>query len=167
MQHCNLYKVWLFDFLSLYFKSAGKLRLCCVYWTMVSDPQAPFITASKVSRVPHCFCCVTYCSVSRVVSEWNVRHDFLYKPRGWSYIHTYIHTSIHTYIPLTLYPQRGSWGISDILPRSTFYQNYLAMSKTADVTGGKPIVVIHTYIPRFMPEGGVKHLRFLRDNILP
>jgi hypothetical protein len=44
-------------------------------------------------------------------------------------------------IPLTRDPQRGSRGISDILPRQTptFYQNYLAMRNTADETGGKPI----------------------------
>jgi hypothetical protein len=48
---------------------------------------------------------------------------------------------IHTYIPLTLYPRRGSRGISDIAPRPTFYQNYLAVRNTADVTGGKPIAV--------------------------
>jgi hypothetical protein len=34
------------------------------------------------------------------------------------------------YIPLTLYPQRGSRGISDIPPRLMLY---------ADVSGGKPI----------------------------
>jgi hypothetical protein len=46
-----------------------------------------------------------------------------------------------TYIPLTLYPRRGSRGISDIAPTPTFYQNYLAVRNTADVTGGKPIAV--------------------------
>jgi hypothetical protein len=45
---------------------------------------------------------------------------------------------IHTYIPLTLYPLRGSRGILDIPPRHTFYKNY-AMKITADVTDGKPI----------------------------
>jgi hypothetical protein len=40
----------------------------------------------------------------------------------------------YTYIPLTLYPPRGSRGISDIPLTTTFYQNYLAMSNTADVT---------------------------------
>jgi hypothetical protein len=50
--------------------------------------------------------------------------------------------TIHTYIPLTLYPRRGSRGILDIThPPPTFYQNYLAMRNTADVTGGKPIAV--------------------------
>jgi hypothetical protein len=43
---------------------------------------------------------------------------------------------ILTYIPLTLYPRRGSRDIS-----AEFYQNYLAVSNTADVTGGKPIAV--------------------------
>jgi hypothetical protein len=46
---------------------------------------------------------------------------------------------MHTYIPLTLYPRRGSRGISET---PTFYQNYLAMSNTAYVTGGKPIAVL-------------------------
>jgi hypothetical protein len=39
---------------------------------------------------------------------------------------------IHTYIPLTLYPRRGSRGISDIAPRPTFYQNYLAVRNTEE-----------------------------------
>jgi hypothetical protein len=43
------------------------------------------------------------------------------------------------YIPLTLYPRRGSRGASDIAPRPTFYQNYLAVRNTEDETGGKPI----------------------------
>jgi hypothetical protein len=45
------------------------------------------------------------------------------------------------YISLTRYPRRGSRGVSDIAPRPTFYQNYLAVRNTADVTGGKPIAV--------------------------
>jgi hypothetical protein len=49
---------------------------------------------------------------------------------------------IHTYIPLMLYPQSGSRGNLRYYSESpTFYQNYLAMSNTADVTGGKPIDV--------------------------
>jgi hypothetical protein len=78
----------------------------------------------------------------------------------------------YTYIPLTLYPRRGSRGISDIPPRHPcftkergaifyfvpdttqdfFLQGYrirwlkdywrLAMSDTADMTGGKPIAVL-------------------------
>jgi hypothetical protein len=55
---------------------------------------------------------------------------------------TYIHA---TY---ALSP-KGSRGVSDIPPRRprnkgtpTFYQNYLAMSNTADVTGGKPLAVL-------------------------
>jgi hypothetical protein len=43
-----------------------------------------------------------------------------------------------TYIALTLYPQRGSRGISDI---PLFYQNDLAMRNIADVTDGKPIAL--------------------------
>jgi hypothetical protein len=42
-------------------------------------------------------------------------------------------------MPLKLYPRRGSKGISDIPP--AFQQNYLAISNTADVTGGKPKAV--------------------------
>jgi hypothetical protein len=48
----------------------------------------------------------------------------------------------HTYIPLTLYPRRGSRGILDIFtrrPRFTIIA--LAMRNTADVTGSKPIAV--------------------------
>jgi hypothetical protein len=55
------------------------------------------------------------------------------------------------YIPLTLYPRRGSSSISDIPSRRfigisdtsfpTFYQNELAMRDTADETGGKSFVV--------------------------
>jgi hypothetical protein len=44
-------------------------------------------------------------------------------------------TYIHTYISLTLYQQRHLRYYSET---PTFYQNYLAMSNTADVTGGKP-----------------------------
>jgi hypothetical protein len=44
------------------------------------------------------------------------------------------------FIPLTLYPLRCTRGISDIRP--TFYQIYLAMSNSADVTGSNPIVVL-------------------------
>jgi hypothetical protein len=48
--------------------------------------------------------------------------------------------AIHIYIPLTLYPRRGSIGISVIPPRQQrFYQ--LATRYTADVTGGKPIAI--------------------------
>jgi hypothetical protein len=61
-----------------------------------------------------------------------------------------IFLAIYTCIPLTLYPEGGSRGISDIPPKRhlryssetpTFYQYYLAMSNTADVTNGKPIAV--------------------------
>jgi hypothetical protein len=45
------------------------------------------------------------------------------------------------YIPLMHYSRRGKRGISNIPPRCTFYQNYLARMNTADVTGGKPIIV--------------------------
>jgi hypothetical protein len=48
-----------------------------------------------------------------------------------------VHVTLYTYIPHKLYSRRGSRGISD-----TFYQNYLAMSNTADVTGGKPIAIL-------------------------
>jgi hypothetical protein len=48
-------------------------------------------------------------------------------------------TIIHTYIPHTLYPGQGLLRHSSEMP--TFYQNYLAMRNTADVTGGKPITV--------------------------
>jgi hypothetical protein len=45
-------------------------------------------------------------------------------------------------IPLTLYPPRGSRGISD---SSKFYQNYLAMSNTADVVNAiNPLVAFTT-----------------------
>jgi hypothetical protein len=51
-------------------------------------------------------------------------------------------TYIHRYIPLTLYPQRGSRGLSDICVETpTFCQSYLAVRNTADVTNGKPIAV--------------------------
>jgi hypothetical protein len=50
---------------------------------------------------------------------------------------------IHTYIPLTLYPRRGSRSIPDIPPRhARFTKKLLAMRNTADVTGGKPIAVL-------------------------
>jgi hypothetical protein len=50
---------------------------------------------------------------------------------------------IHTnkYILITIYPRRVSRGVSDIAPRPTFYQNYLTVRNTADVTGSNPIVV--------------------------
>jgi hypothetical protein len=49
---------------------------------------------------------------------------------------------IHTYISLTLYPRRGSRGISDIPPRRPrFTKKYLAMRNTANVTGGKPVAI--------------------------
>jgi hypothetical protein len=48
----------------------------------------------------------------------------------------------HTYIPLTLYSCRGSRGTSVITSeKPTFFQNYLTISHTADVTGGKPIAI--------------------------
>jgi hypothetical protein len=49
---------------------------------------------------------------------------------------------VNTYIPLTLYPRRGSRDVSDIIfsETPTFYQNYLAMKNTAELTG-KPIAV--------------------------
>jgi hypothetical protein len=50
---------------------------------------------------------------------------------------------VHTYIPLTLYPRRGSRSISDIPPRHPrFTKIILAMMNTAHVTGGKPIAVL-------------------------
>jgi MFS family permease len=47
----------------------------------------------------------------------------------------------YTYIPLTLYPRRGSRGIRYSSDMPTFYHNYSAMSNTADITGGRPIAV--------------------------
>jgi hypothetical protein len=50
---------------------------------------------------------------------------------------------INTYIPLTLYPRRGSRGISNIPPRHPrLTKKKLAMRNTADVTGGNPIAVL-------------------------
>jgi hypothetical protein len=40
---------------------------------------------------------------------------------------------LYTYIPLTLYPRRGSRGILDIPPRRSRFT--IAMRNTADVTG--------------------------------
>jgi hypothetical protein len=51
-----------------------------------------------------------------------------------------VHTSIP--IPLTLYPRRGSRGISDIPPRHPRFTKKLAMRNTADVTDGKLIAVL-------------------------
>jgi hypothetical protein len=51
----------------------------------------------------------------------------------------FIHLGIEIYSYEDLYPRRSSRGVSDISPRPTFYQNYLAVRNTADVTGGKPI----------------------------
>jgi hypothetical protein len=48
-------------------------------------------------------------------------------------------TSNNTYIPLTLYPRRGSRGISDIPPRHPRFTKI--MRNTAKVIGGKPIAV--------------------------
>jgi hypothetical protein len=42
-------------------------------------------------------------------------------------------------IPFTLYPRRGSRGVSNIPPRHPRFQKYLAMSNIGDVIGGKPI----------------------------
>jgi hypothetical protein len=68
-----------------------------------------------------------------------IKRHFLY----WYNVElTYRLSYIHTYIPLTLYTRRGSRGISDIASRPTFYQNYLAVRNTADVTDGKPIAVL-------------------------
>jgi hypothetical protein len=47
-----------------------------------------------------------------------------------------------TYIPLTLYPRRGSRGVSDIFPDAHVLLKLLAMRNTADVIGGKPIAVL-------------------------
>jgi hypothetical protein len=50
--------------------------------------------------------------------------------------------NLTSYIPLTLYPRRGSGGISRHSSETpTFYYNYLAMKNTADVSGGKLIAV--------------------------
>jgi hypothetical protein len=46
----------------------------------------------------------------------------------------YMHT-------LTLYPRRGAEASQIFLRVAMFYQNYLAMSNTANVTGGKPVAV--------------------------
>jgi hypothetical protein len=48
---------------------------------------------------------------------------------------------IHTYIPLTLYPRRIFRAYQIFLKMPTLYHNYLAMSNTADVTGGKAIAI--------------------------
>jgi hypothetical protein len=42
-----------------------------------------------------------------------------------------IRVKIHIYVPLTLDPRR--------YPKTTFYQNDLAIRNAADVTGGKPV----------------------------
>jgi hypothetical protein len=42
-----------------------------------------------------------------------------------------------TYIPLTLYPRRGSRGVSDIPSKRL---RFTRMGNTADVTGGKHLV---------------------------
>jgi hypothetical protein len=53
---------------------------------------------------------------------------------------------IHTYIPLTLYPRRGSRGISNIPPRHPRFTIISLLRNTADVTGGKPIAVLLQFI---------------------
>jgi hypothetical protein len=67
-------------------------------------------------------------------------------------------TNIYTYISLTLYPRRGSRGISDIPPRRLRFTN-LAMRNTADVTGGKSIAVWSQSISGV---SAVNHSRLLR-----
>jgi hypothetical protein len=49
---------------------------------------------------------------------------------------------LHTYIPLTLYPRRGSRGISDILRDTHVLPNLVSYEEHADMTGGKPIAVL-------------------------
>jgi hypothetical protein len=44
--------------------------------------------------------------------------------------------SLHTYHSRFI-PE----GVAEASQASTFFQNYLAMSNTADITGGKPIAV--------------------------
>jgi hypothetical protein len=51
------------------------------------------------------------------------------------------HFSILIYIPLTLYPRRGSRGISDINPRHPRFTK-ISYECSTDVTGGKPIAVL-------------------------
>jgi hypothetical protein len=53
----------------------------------------------------------------------------------------YIEKIVMHNIPRTLYPRRGSRGISRYYSETpTFYQNYLS-TRNAHVTGGKPIAV--------------------------
>jgi hypothetical protein len=70
-----------------------------------------------------------------------IRQYLLYLSSKTKYIHTY------TYIPLMLYPRRGSRGISNIPPRHPRFTkiSLIAMwlgGNTADVTGGKLIAVL-------------------------
>jgi hypothetical protein len=80
----------------------------------------------------------------------------------WNYIHTYNSLKLHTYIPLTLYSRKGCRCItvSHSSETPTFYHNYLGMSNTADVTGGKPIAVWSQSISSV---NAINHLMALYD----
>jgi hypothetical protein len=81
--------------------------------------------------------CHHFCSNSMLVVSVSLLFNIFYR-------HIKLSLESHTYIPLTLYPRRGSREISDIL-----WGNYeLAMRNTVDVTGGKPIAVLLQCIRR-------------------
>jgi hypothetical protein len=85
-----------------------------------------------------------------VFNEYDVIPLTLYPQRGSRGIsrqkrHSILLCILQTYTPLTLYLRRGSSGILDIPPRLSSQHN-LAVTNTADVSSGKPITVWLQYI---------------------
>jgi hypothetical protein len=74
--------------------------------------------------------------------HWSMSFNISYSDKiyGWYGSLSYLPVLNYTYIPLTLYPRRGSRGISE------FYQYLLAMRNTADATSGKPIAALFQFI---------------------
>jgi hypothetical protein len=105
-------------------------------------PIWPFSGESSINRHTYGFCTYIHMLHSSLsIFSSTLRHPWKKCSAILFFRHEDETCNIHTYIPLTLYPPRGSRGVSDITPRASFYQNYLAVRNTADVTVGKPIAV--------------------------
>jgi hypothetical protein len=102
-----------------------------LYFALISRALALILPICKKSRVH------SPLTTNNLCANWHVSVCIRFGSRGpWVWV-----SRIHTYIPLTLYPRRGSRDISDSAPRRPRFTKITLLWGIPDVTGGKPIAV--------------------------
>jgi hypothetical protein len=95
-------------------------HFCCTWIPAIHGATHTHIYISLCMYVMRlytiCACNFTLCRICSLIFAWDTRGRVVWRV-----------SPVHIYIPVMLYPRRGSRGISDIRPRRHFTKNYLYM----------------------------------------